>query len=62
MKKIALITDGWKRYVTYAWVVGIMEGAKKQDVDISLYTFNTNGNLSHDGKYNEGEYALYEQI
>lgn len=20
MKKIALITDGWKRYVTYAWV------------------------------------------
>lgn len=22
MKKIALITDGWKRYVTYAWVEG----------------------------------------
>ena len=62
MKKIALITDGWKRYVTYAWVVGIMEGAKRHGVDINLYTFNTNGNLSHDGKYNEGEYALYEQI
>ena len=62
MKKIALITDGWKRYVTYAWVVGIMQGARKRDVDICLYTFNTNGNLSHDEKFNEGEYALYEQI
>ena len=31
-------------------------------MDICLYTFNTNGNLSHDEKFNEGEYALYEQI
>ena len=58
MKKIALITDGWRRYVTYAWVVGITERAKQLGVDICLYTFNTNGNLSHDRKYNQGEYAL----
>ncbi|MCR5735482.1 MAG: glycosyl hydrolase 53 family protein [Lachnospiraceae bacterium] len=62
MKKIALITDGWRRCVTYAWVVGIMQGAEELGVDICLYTFNTNGNLSHDEKFNEGEYALYEQI
>lgn len=24
MKKIALISDGWKRLITYAWVDGIM--------------------------------------
>ncbi len=62
MKKIALISDGWRRYVTYGWVDGIKKGAEKLGVDICLYTFNTNGNLSHDEKFNEGEYALYEQI
>ncbi len=62
MKKIALITDGWRRYVTYAWVVGITERAEQLGVDICLYTFNTNGNLSHDRKYNQGEYALYDEI
>ena len=62
MKKIALISDGWRRYVTYAWVAGIMQGARQLGVDICLYTYNTNGNLSHDDKFNEGEYALLEQI
>ena len=60
MKKIALITDGWRRYVTYAWVDGIINRAKELGLDICLYTFNTNGNLSHDAKYNRGEYGLYE--
>ena len=62
MKKIALITDGWRRYVTYAWVFGIMQRARQIGTDICLYTFNTNGNLSHDEKFNDGEYSLYEQI
>ena len=60
MKKIALITDGWRRYVTYAWVHGIIGRAKETGIDICLYVFNTNGNLSHDDKYNQGEYSLYE--
>ncbi|MBQ9332754.1 MAG: glycosyl hydrolase 53 family protein [Lachnospiraceae bacterium] len=60
MKKIALITDGWRRYITYAWVDGIINRAKELGLDICLYTFNTNGNLSHDAKYNRGEYGLYE--
>ena len=62
MKKIALLTDGWKRYVTYAWVFGIRERAKELGVDICLYTYNTNGNLSQDEKHNEGEYALYDLV
>ena len=59
MKKIALISDGWKRLVTYSWVDGIMQGAGEIGEDICLYHFNTNGNWSHDKKYNEGEYSLY---
>ena len=62
MKNIALITDGWKRYVTYGWVCGIRDRAKELGIDICLYTFNTNGNLSHDEKFNEGEYSLYELV
>ncbi len=62
MKKIALLTDGWKRYVTYGWVHGIKNRAKELGIDIILYTYNTNGNLSHDEKFNEGEYSLYELI
>ncbi|MCR5511229.1 MAG: glycosyl hydrolase 53 family protein [Lachnospiraceae bacterium] len=60
MKKIALITDGWRRYITYAWVYGITTHAEELGVDICLYTFNSNGNLSHDAKYNRGEYSLFE--
>ena len=60
MKKIALITDGWRRYVTYAWVDGITDRAEELGVDLCLYTFNSNGNLSHDAKYNRGEYSLFE--
>ena len=59
MKKIALISDGWKRLVTYSWVDGIMGNAKGLGEEICLHQFNTNGNWSHDKKYNDGEYKLY---
>ena len=29
MKKVVLISDGWKRLITYAWVVGIMEAIQE---------------------------------
>ena len=29
MKKVLLISDGWKRLVTYSWMDGIMERAKE---------------------------------
>ena len=59
MKKIALISDGWRRLVTYSWADGIMSYAKEMGEDICLYYFNTNGNWSRDRKYNAGEYNLY---
>lgn len=59
VKKVALITDGWKRLVTYAWVDGIMNEAEAINEKICLYQFNTNGNWSHDKKQNVGEYNLF---
>lgn len=59
MKKIALLSDGWRRLVTYSWAAGIMDCAKDAGEEVCLYFFNTNGNWSRDRKYNEGEYKLY---
>ena len=60
MRKIAFISDGWKRLVTYSWVDGIMSEIRNSDEDICLYQFNANGNWSHDVKHNIGEYNLFK--
>lgn len=59
MKKVALLSDGWKRLITYAWVSGIMEKIREADGDICLYHYNCYGNWSRDQKHNDGEYNIY---
>ncbi|MCM1283275.1 MAG: substrate-binding domain-containing protein [Muribaculaceae bacterium] len=59
MKKIALISDGWKRLITYAWVDGIMSRIHERKADIALYQYNCYGNWSKDKLYNTGEYNIY---
>ena len=58
MKKIALITDGWKRYVTYAWVQGYRRYASQYHLDTDLYVFQRFGNFNTDEGYNSGEYNI----
>lgn len=59
MKKVALISDGWKRLITYAWVAGIMDKIKETGRDICLYHYNCYGNWSQGKKHNDGEYNIY---
>lgn len=59
MKKIAMITDGWKRMVTYAWVDGIIRRINELDEDIIIYQYNCYGNWRRDKKYNQGEYNIF---
>ncbi len=59
MKKVALISDGWKRLIVYAWVAGIKSYINQADEDICLYQFNCHGNWSTDELYNQGEYNIY---
>ena len=59
MKKIALISDGWKRWITYAWVYGIMDKIQEMDLDAALYQYNCCGNWSRDDMHNKGEYNIY---
>lgn len=43
MKKIALITDGWQRYVTAAWIIGYRRYLEDSHLDASLYVFHSFG-------------------
>lgn len=60
MKKIAMISDGWKRLITYAWIDGIMRYIRESGEDICLYQYNCHGNWSKDEKHNHGEYNIYQ--
>lgn len=53
MKKIALITDGWQRYVTGAWIIGYRQYLQEHQLDADLYVFHSFGNFSKDEKYNQ---------
>lgn len=59
MKKIALISDGWKRLITYAWAQGIMDKIHETGSDVALYQYNCYGNWSRDEQHNKGEYNIY---
>lgn len=59
MKKIALLMDGWKRYLTFAWPAGILQQIHEAEEEAVLYIFSSSGNWSRDGKYNEGEYNIF---
>ena len=58
MKKIALITDGWGRYVTYTWIQGYRNYMAAHQADMDLYIFQSFGNFSMDEKHNAGEYNI----
>lgn len=60
MKKVAIITDGWRRYVNYAWIGGCRQYVTEMNLDADLYVFNSFGNFSKDEKYNIGEYNIFQ--
>ncbi len=59
MKKIAMITDGWKRMVTYAWVDGMVNRIRELGEEICIYQYNCYGNWRKEKKYNQGEYNIF---
>lgn len=59
MKKVALLSDGWKRLIVYAWVEGIMNKAGECEEEVCLYQFNCYGNWSRDSRHNQGEYNIF---
>lgn len=58
MKKIAIIADGWRRYINYAWISGCRQYIREHGLDVDIYAFHSFGNFSRDEKYNDGEYNI----
>lgn len=59
MKKIALISDGWKKYMVAAWAIGIVGRIKEKNLDAVLYDFCCAGNWNQDEEYNKGERGIF---
>ncbi len=59
MRKIALLTDGWKKLITHAWADGIITAIQKENKDIALFQYNCWGNGTHDTMEREGEYNIF---
>ncbi|HCM91256.1 MAG TPA: GGDEF domain-containing protein, partial [Lachnospiraceae bacterium] len=62
MKRIALIADGWKRWMLYAFPYGLLECIRDRGVDVSIDHYNCFGNWNEDRDYNAGEYAVFNSI
>ena len=62
MKRIALIADGWKRWMLYAFPYGLLECIRDRGVDVSIDHYNCFGNWNEDRDYNTGEYAVFNSI
>lgn len=58
MKRILMLTDGWRRFVTYAWTNGILRYSEEHGNCITVYQFNSWGNWSKDSKFNAGQYSI----
>lgn len=59
MKKVALISDGWKRNIIYAWADGIMIKINEYAEEVTLHHYNCYGNWSSDELHNQGEYNIF---
>ncbi|MBO4456748.1 MAG: GGDEF domain-containing protein [Butyrivibrio sp.] len=59
MKKIALVMEGWGRYITDGWVKGVLEQINKEDEDINLYIFNAFASWSTDSLFDQGEHSIF---
>lgn len=59
MKKVAIFSDGWRKFFNYAWVDGCHRYITEHGLDVDLYVFNSFGNFSQDEKFNMGEYNIF---
>lgn len=57
-RKIAIIADGWRRHITYAWIRGCRNYIREHKMDIEISVFHSFGNFSRDEKFNAGEYNI----
>jgi diguanylate cyclase (GGDEF)-like protein len=58
MKKIAIIENGWAKFINYAWTLGLKQYMEAHDIDANIYIFNSFGNFNLDERFDIGEYNI----
>lgn len=59
MKRILLLSGGWRRFILSAWYMGINQYIKEHGGDYSLDEYTCWGNWNQNEHYNRGEYAVF---
>lgn len=55
-----MLADGWKRFITYAWTIGINRYIQENNKDFVLYQLQSWGSWNKNKDFNSGEYAVYD--
>ena len=59
MKKLAIFSDGWRKFFNFSWVDGCHQYVVDHNLDVQIYVFNSFSNFSIDEKYNIGELNIF---
>ncbi len=59
-RRIALLTAGWKRFLTPAWLIGMMQYIREHQANIQVEWFQSWGDASRDPDFIHGEDNIYE--
>ncbi len=59
MKKLAIFSDGWRKFFNFSWVDGCHQYIAEHKLDAQVYVFNSFGDFSVDEKFNMGEFNIF---
>ena len=59
MKKVAIFSDGWRKFFNFSWVDGCHQYILDHHLDAQVYVFNSFGDFSVDEKFNAGEFNIF---
>lgn len=59
MRKLAIFSDGWRKFFNFSWVDGCHQYVADHNLDVQIYVFNSFGDFSVDEKFNIGEFNIF---
>ena len=59
MKKVAIFSEGWRKFFNFSWVDGCHQYIADNHLDAQVYAFNSFGDFSVDEKFNTGEFNIF---
>ncbi len=59
MRKLAIFSDGWRKFFNFSWVDGCHQYIVDHNLDVQICVFNSFGDFSVDEKFNVGEFNIF---